>query len=61
MDESIYKNNKNGAKYKILSIIPDCSEGREDKKIVVYMNIVSERIYGREKEEFYCKFTKVEV
>lgn len=56
----IYRNNKNGARYMLMYEIPDCSEGRENKEIVVYINTVSRRAYAREKEEFCRKFTKEE-
>ena len=55
----VYTNNKNGEKYQFLNRIPDCTNGREGKEIIVYLELETKKLKGREKEEFYQKFTRV--
>lgn len=53
------KHNKTGNIYFVLQEnVIECTNGREDKKYVVYKN-GSGMIFCREQEEFYQKFTKL--
>lgn len=55
------KHNKTGATYNMLfDDIIECTNGREDKRYVLYTN-TDGMIFCREREEFYRKFTIIDV
>ena len=62
--DNLYIHNKTGNLYAVLETdIIECTNGREEKKYVVYCsatNVVRPKIFCREQEEFYQKFTKYE-
>lgn len=54
----LYNHNKTDNKYFLLNEhIIECTNGREDKKYVLYMNDKG-MLFCRERDEFYQKFTK---
>lgn len=55
----LYKHNKTGNIYcLVLKDVIECTNGREEKKYVVYMN-TEHMLFCREADEFYQKFTKL--
>lgn len=56
-----YTHNKTGnTYYLIMDNVIECTNGREEKKYVVYMSASTGMKFCREAEEFYQKFTKCE-
>ena len=46
--------------YLIINDAIECTNGREDKKYVVYMSAYTDMKFCREADEFYQKFEKCE-
>lgn len=55
----LYKNNKNGNLYKIISDAIDCTNERDGLMVVVYSPYGSKKLYVREESEFFEKFIEV--
>lgn len=58
-EATLVKHNKTEKTYIVLNDnLIECTNGREDKKYVLYVNS-SGMVFCREREEFYQKFTKL--
>ena len=54
-----FKHNKTGNTYILLNDdLIECTNGREEKKYCLYAN-TDDKIFVREREEFFNKFTKL--
>lgn len=63
LGDNLYIHNKTGNLYALVQTdIIECTNGREDKKYVVYLSIgnAKTKVFCREQEEFFRKFTKYE-
>ena len=60
--DNLYIHNKTGNLYTLVQTdIIECTNGREDKKYVVYCSTTTPvKVFCREQDEFYQKFTKYE-
>lgn len=58
-EATLVKHNKTEKTYIVLNDnLIECTNGREDKKYVLYVNSAG-IVFCREREEFYQKFTKL--
>lgn len=61
MNNTTYKNNKNGNLYRVLHVATDRTNAREGAKVIVYSPVDDpSEIAVRDESEFYEKFTKVD-
>ena len=60
--DNLYVHNKTGNLYILVQTdVIECTNGREDKKYVVYCSTATPvKVFCREQDEFYQKFTKYE-
>lgn len=58
MKNTLWINNKNQKLYKVINEGIDCTNERDGLTVVIYSNFEDERLFVREKQEFFNKFTE---
>nr|WP_321256615.1 hypothetical protein [uncultured Pseudodesulfovibrio sp.] len=56
---ALYRNKKNGNLYFALDNVTNATNAQDDQEMVLYRPVESERLFCREREEFFQKFESI--
>ncbi|TDT90770.1 uncharacterized protein DUF1653 [Pseudodesulfovibrio indicus] len=57
---ALFRNKKNGNLYFALDTVTNATNAQDDQEMVLYRPVKSERLFCRERDEFYQKFESVD-